>query len=92
MRATSSCSKACTPRAVSSPPRWSATKVIEVNPAAGASSTRTSFGHLDGAGEQEANTVVTVLQRATLIAERVLRPALVTVAAPKVTAVTVRRP
>ena len=33
--------------------------------------------------EQEANTVVTVLQKGFLIAERVLRPALVTVAAPK---------
>jgi molecular chaperone GrpE len=33
--------------------------------------------------EQEANTVVSVLQPGYLIAERVLRPALVTVAAPK---------
>ena len=33
--------------------------------------------------EQDANTVVTVLQKGYLIAERVLRPALVTVAAPK---------
>jgi len=33
--------------------------------------------------EQEANTVVTTLQKGYLIAERVLRPALVTVAAPK---------
>jgi len=33
--------------------------------------------------EQEANTVVAVLQRGYLIADRVLRPALVTVAAPK---------
>jgi molecular chaperone GrpE len=33
--------------------------------------------------EQEANTVVTVLQKGYLIAERVLRPAMVTVAAPK---------
>ncbi len=33
--------------------------------------------------EQDANTVVTVLQKGFLIAERVLRPALVTVAAPK---------
>lgn len=32
---------------------------------------------------QEANTVVSVLQKGYLIAERVLRPALVTVAAPK---------
>ena len=33
--------------------------------------------------EQDAGTVVTVLQKGYLIAERVLRPALVTVAAPK---------
>ncbi len=33
--------------------------------------------------EQDANTVVTVLQKGYLIAERVLRPALVTVSAPK---------
>lgn len=33
--------------------------------------------------EQDPNTVVTVLQKGYLIAERVLRPALVTVAAPK---------
>lgn len=33
--------------------------------------------------DQEANTVVSVLQRGYLIADRVLRPALVTVAAPK---------
>lgn len=33
--------------------------------------------------DQEANTVVTTLQKGYLIAERVLRPALVTVAAPK---------
>ena len=35
------------------------------------------------AAEQEANTVVGVLQKGYLIADRVLRPALVTVAAPK---------
>ena len=35
------------------------------------------------APDQEANTVVAVLQKGYLIAERVLRPALVTVAAPK---------
>ena len=33
--------------------------------------------------EQDPNTVVTVLQKGFLIAERVLRPALVTVTAPK---------
>ena len=33
--------------------------------------------------EQESNTIVAVLQKGYLIADRVLRPALVTVAAPK---------
>jgi molecular chaperone GrpE len=33
--------------------------------------------------EQEANTVVAVLQKGYLISDRVLRPALVTVTAPK---------
>jgi molecular chaperone GrpE len=33
--------------------------------------------------DQEANTIVGVLQKGYTIAERVLRPALVTVAAPK---------
>lgn len=59
-------------------------KVIEINPAAG-----TRFDpHQHQAisvvpADQEANTVVTVLQKGYLIADRVLRPALVTVAAPK---------
>ena len=59
-------------------------KVIEINPAAG-----TKFDpHQHQAismvpAEQEANTVVSVLQKGYLIADRVLRPALVTVAAPK---------
>jgi molecular chaperone GrpE len=59
-------------------------KVIEISPAAG-----TKFDpHQHQAisvvpAEQEANTVVAVLQKGYLIAERVLRPALVTVAAPK---------
>jgi molecular chaperone GrpE len=59
-------------------------KVIEINPAAG-----TKFDpHQHQAismvpSEQEANTVVGVLQKGYLIADRVLRPALVTVAAPK---------
>jgi molecular chaperone GrpE len=35
------------------------------------------------AAEQEANTVVMVLQKGYLIADRVMRPALVTVTAPK---------
>jgi molecular chaperone GrpE len=59
-------------------------KVVEVNPPAG-----TRFDpHQHQAismvpAEQDANTVVAVLQKGYLIADRVLRPALVTVAAPK---------
>lgn len=59
-------------------------KVLQINPAAG-----TKFDpHQHQAismvpAEQEANTVVSVLQKGYSIAERVLRPALVTVAAPK---------
>jgi len=59
-------------------------KVIAINPAPG-----TKFDpHQHQAisvvpAEQEANTVVSVLQKGYTIAERVLRPALVTVTAPK---------
>jgi molecular chaperone GrpE len=59
-------------------------KVIQIEPASG-----TKFDpHQHQAismvpAEQEPNTVVTVLQKGYLIADRVLRPALVTVAAPK---------
>jgi len=59
-------------------------RVVEINP-----STGTRFDpHQHQAisvvpAEQEANTIVAVLQKGYLIAERVLRPALVTVAAPK---------
>jgi molecular chaperone GrpE len=59
-------------------------KVLEINPPAG-----TKFDpHQHQAismvpAGQEANTVVTVLQKGYLIADRVLRPALVTVAAGK---------
>jgi len=59
-------------------------KVLPINPPAG-----TRFDpHQHQAisvvpAEQEANTVVAVLQKGYLIAERVLRPALVTVTAPK---------
>lgn len=59
-------------------------KVIEISPPAG-----TKFDpHQHQAismvpAEQEANTVVAVLQKGYLIADRVLRPALITVAAPK---------
>lgn len=59
-------------------------KVLDINPPAG-----TRFDpHQHQAismvpAEQDANTVVAVLQKGYLIADRVLRPALVTVAAPK---------
>ncbi len=59
-------------------------KVLEIAPAAG-----TRFDpHQHQAismvpAEQEANTVVSVLQKGYMIADRVLRPALVTVSAPK---------
>jgi molecular chaperone GrpE len=53
-------------------------KVIEINPASGA-----RFDPHQHQAKQEANTVVSVLQKGYLIADRVLRPALVTVTAPK---------
>jgi molecular chaperone GrpE len=59
-------------------------KVLEINPPAG---TKFDPHHHQAISmvpaEQEANTVVAVLQKGYLIADRVLRPALVTVAAPK---------
>lgn len=59
-------------------------KVLEINPPAG---TRFDPHHHQAISmvpaAQEANTVVTVLQKGYLIADRVLRPALVTVCAPK---------
>ena len=59
-------------------------KVIEINPTAG---TKFDPHHHQAISvvpaQQEANTVVTVLQKGYLIADRVLRPALVTVTAPK---------
>ena len=59
-------------------------KVIAINPTAG---TKFDPHHHQAISvvpsEHEANTVVTVLQKGYLIAERVLRPALVTVSAPK---------
>jgi molecular chaperone GrpE len=63
-------------------------KVIAINPAAGAKfdpaqHQAISVVPLPAESSQEANTVVTVLQKGYLIAERVLRPALVTVSAPK---------
>jgi molecular chaperone GrpE len=59
-------------------------KVLDINPPVG-----TKFDpHQHQAismvpADQDANTVVAVLQKGYLIADRVLRPALVTVAAPK---------
>ncbi len=63
-------------------------KVLEINPAAGTrfdphQHQAISVVPLPPESTQEANTVVTVLQKGYLIAERVLRPALVTVSAPK---------
>jgi len=59
-------------------------KVIEINPAA---ATKFDPHHHQAISmvpaDQEANTVVSVLQKGYTIADRVLRPALVTVAAPK---------
>ncbi len=59
-------------------------KVIEINPEAGAKFDPHQHQAISVVpAEQEPNTVVTVLQKGYLIAERVLRPALVTVTAPK---------
>ena len=59
-------------------------KVLEINPAAG---TRFDPHHHQAISvvpaDQEPNTVVSVLQKGYSIAERVLRPALVTVTAPR---------
>jgi len=59
-------------------------KVIPVNPQPGAKFDPHQHQAISVVpSEQEANTVVTVLQKGYLIAERVLRPALVTVSGPK---------
>ncbi|HSI52435.1 MAG TPA: nucleotide exchange factor GrpE [Ramlibacter sp.] len=63
-------------------------KVVEINPAQGAKfdphqHQAISVAPLPPGSTQEPNTVVSVLQKGYLIAERVLRPALVTVSAPK---------
>lgn len=59
-------------------------KVIAIDPAAGTKFDPAQHQAISVVpAEQEANTVVSVLQKGYLIAERVLRPALVTVAAPK---------
>jgi len=59
-------------------------KVIEINPSAGAKFDPHHHQAISVVpAEQEANTVVSVLQKGYSIADRVLRPALVTVTAPK---------
>lgn len=63
-------------------------KVIAINPPAGTrfdphQHQAISVVPLPADSQQDANTVVSVLQKGYTIAERVLRPALVTVAAPK---------
>jgi molecular chaperone GrpE len=63
-------------------------KVLEINPAAGArfdphQHQAISVVPAPEGSEQEANTIVAVLQKGYCIAERVLRPALVTVSAPR---------
>jgi molecular chaperone GrpE len=63
-------------------------RVMAIDPAAGDKfdphqHQAISMVPLAAESSQEANTVVTVLQKGYLIADRVLRPALVTVAAPK---------
>lgn len=59
-------------------------KVIAINPPAGDRFDPNRHQAISMvASDQDANTVVTVLQKGYLIAERVLRPALVTVSAPK---------
>lgn len=59
-------------------------KVVEINPAAGNKFDPHQHQAISMVpSEQDANTVVAVLQKGYLIAERVLRPALVTVSAPK---------
>ena len=63
-------------------------KVIEIDPAPGAKfdphqHQAISVVPLPADSTQDANTVVGVLQKGYLIADRVLRPALVTVSAPK---------
>lgn len=59
-------------------------KVIQIEPASGARFDPHQHQAISMVpADQEPNTVVTVLQKGYLIADRVLRPALVTVAAPK---------
>ena len=59
-------------------------KVLAINPAAGSKFDPHQHQAISVVpSEQEPNTIVTVLQKGYVIAERVLRPALVTVSAPK---------
>jgi len=59
-------------------------KVVEINPASGSRFDPHQHQAISMVpAEQEANTVVSVLQKGYLISDRVLRPALVTVTAPK---------
>jgi len=59
-------------------------KVLEINPAAGAKFDPHQHQAISVVpADQEPNTVVTVLQKGYSIADRILRPALVMVAAPK---------
>lgn len=59
-------------------------KVLAIDPAVGAKFDPHQHQAISMVpADQEANTIVTVLQKGYLIADRVLRPALVTVAAPK---------
>ncbi|MBK7990671.1 MAG: nucleotide exchange factor GrpE [Comamonadaceae bacterium] len=75
--------KAARPRCASSG-ALERNKVLAINPAAGAKFDPHHHQAISMVpAEQDANTVVSVLQKGYLIADRVLRPALVTVAAPK---------
>ena len=59
-------------------------KVLAINPAAGVKFDPSQHQAISVVpSTQEANTVVTVLQKGYLISDRILRPALVTVSAPK---------
>jgi molecular chaperone GrpE len=59
-------------------------RIVEVNPPAGTRFDPHQHQAISVvAADQEANTIVAVLQKGYLIADRVLRPALVTVTAPK---------
>ena len=59
-------------------------KVVQINPVAGDRFDPHQHQAISVApSDQEANTVVNVLQKGYLIAERILRPALVVVAGPK---------